>query len=213
MVQALQHALEPAVQARGNETANRVLDGAETFFVTRNYADVSVTEVAAAARVTKGAVYHHFRSKAGLYLGMLYRDLERKRCLFQREGVEFAGPAPQRLRRLTAAFLALPEAKQRLLGLVRRDINLFTGTVRSGLVHAYQEALPVPVETIIRDGISDGELETADARLLAWQFIALVEVVLAPYARRCFERDEGRLDHVMRLFLNGCAPRRPGEAP
>ncbi|KAB1656288.1 TetR family transcriptional regulator [Pseudoclavibacter chungangensis] len=53
-----------AVAAR---TASRVLAVATTLFSTRGFADVSVDDVAQAAGVTRGAVYHHYDSKAGLF--------------------------------------------------------------------------------------------------------------------------------------------------
>ncbi len=48
-------------------TGRRVLAAASTLFASRGYADVGLEEVAALAGVTRGAVYHHFVSKAGLF--------------------------------------------------------------------------------------------------------------------------------------------------
>ncbi|GAB11555.1 putative transcriptional regulator [Gordonia araii NBRC 100433] len=48
-------------------TAQRVLDSATDLFASRGFADVSLDDVAQAAAVTRGAVYHHYRNKAGLF--------------------------------------------------------------------------------------------------------------------------------------------------
>jgi AcrR family transcriptional regulator len=48
-------------------TAARVLDAASTLFAAHGYADVSLDDVARAADVTRGAVYHHYRNKSGLF--------------------------------------------------------------------------------------------------------------------------------------------------
>lgn len=53
-----------AVAAR---TASQVLTAATNLFSTRGFADVSVDDVARSAGVTRGAVYHHYVSKAGLF--------------------------------------------------------------------------------------------------------------------------------------------------
>jgi AcrR family transcriptional regulator len=53
-------------------------------FGARSFADVTVGELAAAADVTTGAIYHHFGSKLGLYL-FVRRDVER-RLLDRMEG-------------------------------------------------------------------------------------------------------------------------------
>jgi AcrR family transcriptional regulator len=43
-------------------TRRAVLDAARSAFGKKGYAQTSVEEIADAARVTKGAVYHHFAS-------------------------------------------------------------------------------------------------------------------------------------------------------
>ena len=188
----------------------RILAAAEDLFLERNYADVTVAQVAEAAQLTKGAVYHHFSSKEQLYLAMLHNDLAEKRRVY-RQGVDLEGTTAERLRRLTGAFLALPKKKRKLISLVRRDVNIFTDPIRSELVRAYQAALPDLVEQIIRDGVREGELIPCDPRLLAWHFVALVEILLTPYADRCLVRDEDKLNHVLSLFLDGCSRERQGD--
>lgn len=48
-------------------TRRALLDSAAAMFVEKGYAATSLDDVAAGARVTKGAVYHHFSSKRALY--------------------------------------------------------------------------------------------------------------------------------------------------
>ncbi|MGA2521324.1 MAG: TetR/AcrR family transcriptional regulator [Acidimicrobiales bacterium] len=48
-------------------TRRALLDSAATKFLQKGYAATSLDEVAAGARVTKGAVYHHFPSKRAVY--------------------------------------------------------------------------------------------------------------------------------------------------
>lgn len=115
------------------------------------------------------------------------------------------GRCRQRLRHFTLTFLQLPPEKQALMRLVRRDVNIFEGTERRRLVRAYQDALPKQAEEIIRDGIKKGEIVDADARLLAWEHVASVEVVMADYARERLGGPEATADFVMRLFFDGVA--------
>jgi AcrR family transcriptional regulator len=186
-------------------TVQRILTAAETLFLERNYADVTVSQVAAAAALTKGAVYHYFPSKEKLYLGMLYSDFEEKIRLYRRQAIELEGSCADRLRHLTGAFLSLPERKRNLIGLVRRDSDIFPPKIRAELIHAYQRALPDLVEEILRDGIRDGEIIPCDPRLLAWHFVATVEVLLTPDADQRFACDDDKLNYVLALFLGGCS--------
>jgi TetR/AcrR family acrAB operon transcriptional repressor len=55
------------------ETREQLLDAAEQVFRQRGVGHASLAEVADAAGVTRGAVYHHFASKAELFEAMLAR--------------------------------------------------------------------------------------------------------------------------------------------
>jgi AcrR family transcriptional regulator len=48
-------------------TRRALLDSAAEAFVARGFAEASLDDIAGAARLTKGALYHHFASKQGLF--------------------------------------------------------------------------------------------------------------------------------------------------
>ena len=190
--------------AKSAVTIANILEAAASLFIARNFADVTMADIADAADVTKGALYHHFESKEDLYLKMMHAYLEEIKVLVA-PVVAGDGPARQRLRRFTLTFLQLPPDKQALMQLVRRDVNIFEGTERRRLVSAYQAALPEQAEKIIQDGIDNGEVIVADARLLAWEHVASVEVVMADYARDRLGGPEAMADFVIGLFFDGVA--------
>jgi AcrR family transcriptional regulator len=73
-------------------------------FGARRFDEVTVSELASAARVTTGALYHHFGSKLGLY-AFVREDVER-RLLDRMEGAIAAStPASDRAAAVTAALL------------------------------------------------------------------------------------------------------------
>lgn len=62
--------MPPARSPRSEATAATragLLDAATALFAERGYAGTSIDDVAAAAGMTKGAVYHHFAGKAALF--------------------------------------------------------------------------------------------------------------------------------------------------
>ncbi|MBT7013048.1 MAG: hypothetical protein HN961_09060, partial [Planctomycetes bacterium] len=89
--------------------------------------------------------------------------------------------------------------------LVRRDAHVFEPATRARLVRAYQAALPELIQSILTDGMAHDELAPADARLLSWDFVALVEVSLSPHAGRVFPGPVAKVDHVLQLFFDGAA--------
>ncbi len=62
-------------QQRGQETRERILEGAERRFAEQGYEATGVAEICKLAEVTKGGFYHHFPSKQALFLELLTRWL------------------------------------------------------------------------------------------------------------------------------------------
>ena len=181
-----------------------IFDAAQALFVLNNYDDVTMTKIAQEAGMTKGAIYHHFKSKKELFLKMMMRYLNGLQLMLY-EAVINEGTARERLQYLTTRYLQLPLQQQQLLKLVRRDNSRFTGAERTMLVRAYQDALPNQIERILHDGIASGEVRAGNARLLAWQYVAIVEVSLSEYARQQFTSPSKMADAVLALFFDGVA--------
>lgn len=191
--------------AKSQITINSILEAARTLFVEKNYADVTIIDIAAGAEVSKGALYHHFSSKEDIYLQMMHYYLQEIQVVTQATAENSTGSCRDRLRQSLVTFLQLPDELLKVLRLVRRDINIFTDPMRRELIEAYQVAVPVQVERILRDGITSGEIQPIDARLLSWELVALVEVALRPYSRRLLGGYEDMADFLIRLFLDGIA--------
>ena len=73
----------PAKQARRTQaerteaTTTALVDAARELFARDGYAATSLDAVAAKARVTKGAVYHHFQGKQQLFEAVFAREVDR----------------------------------------------------------------------------------------------------------------------------------------
>lgn len=93
-------------QQQSEVTARRLIDVAGQLFAERGYAGVGLTEVATRAQVTRGAVYHHFGSKDGLFSAVL----ERVQGEVADRVLAAAGRAPDRWSQLVAGCHAFLEA-------------------------------------------------------------------------------------------------------
>ena len=58
------------------KTRAALLKAAQELFMTRGYADTSTEEIVKRARVTRGALYYHFRDKAALFEAVFYKTNE-----------------------------------------------------------------------------------------------------------------------------------------
>lgn len=188
--------------AAPDSTLSCILDAAEMLLVHRSYADVSMRDIAEAADVSTGALYHHFPSKEKLYYAMVTRYMARVKQMTL-DAIPSDGSCRERLRALTRVYLAMPPAQRKVMRLVRRDLNVFTGRTRSGIVRAYQEAVPDLVCGVLAEAIERRELKPQDARWLAWAYVAIVETTLADYARRKLGSVDAQLDAALELFFCG----------
>lgn len=201
--------MRQSVLAKSEVTVAAIMGAAEALLVARSFSEVSMNEIAEAAGVTKGALYHHFESKEELYIEMMRRDLRRKKVLFT-HAIDAGGTCRERLRSLTRAFFSLPVEKRDLIKLVRRDISFFSDPTRSELIHMYQSSLPQIIEPVMAQGIRSGELAMADPRLLSWFFVAQVEIMLGKYADTIFPDEDAKIDFALDLFFTGAKSKQLG---
>ena len=188
--------------AKSARTIAKIIDAAKILFTAKSFAEVTMSEIAEKAEVTKGALYHHFTGKEELYLKMMHDNLTDIQLRIQ-PVVMSEGNSREKLYRLADVLFNLSQQQQALIQLVRRDINIFQGAARAELVRAYQVAMPEQVETIIREGVENGEIAPHNARLLSWEYMAMIEVMCSAFARQMLGNPEGVAAHVTRMFFDG----------
>lgn len=94
-----------ASAADAARTAERILQSAATLFATGGYAHVSLDDVAQDAGVTRGAIYHHYLNKKGLF-GAVAARLQAQVAAAVVAAAESAPPSPSsQLRAGSHAFL------------------------------------------------------------------------------------------------------------
>ncbi|MDP1857750.1 MAG: TetR/AcrR family transcriptional regulator [Gemmatimonadaceae bacterium] len=86
----------------GSRTA--ILAAARQQFGERGYARTSLVDVSRAAHVTKGAVYHHFGSKEGLFR-CVYDEVETESQVLVRTAVDFDQHPLEIIQAIVAAYL------------------------------------------------------------------------------------------------------------
>lgn len=87
------------------QTAQDILDSATQLFASRGFFDVSLGDIANDAGVTRGAIYHHYQNKVGLFLAVAAR-LQTGVAKAVVSTAEETGPDPQeQLKAGSHAFL------------------------------------------------------------------------------------------------------------
>lgn len=144
------------------QTRHALLDAAERVFEHRGVAGTSLQEVAAAAGLTRGAVYWHFRDKADLFNAMMDRAVLPFEAHWLEGAASDAADPLSRLRELLFDILRQVAVDERL----RRVFTISThkveyvgelNAIRERHLRVYHQALR-RIEVLLRQAAATGEL-------------------------------------------------------
>ena len=107
---------------RGGDSRDEILNAATWLFANRSFHETSMTEVARSARVSKGLIFYHFKTKEELFFAVLDRLLEPYVIDFAEE----AGALDEKSQILKLVESYLFFTRQRELGPVVRSAITFT---------------------------------------------------------------------------------------
>ena len=184
-------------------TRRAVLAAARSSFGRKGYAQASVEEIADAARVTKGAVYHHFASKEALFRAV-YAEVEA-----EAQGRTLAAGDPQAppVEQIVAKVNAYLDAA---LDEEIRRITLIDGPALLGFEPdevADQQQSQAGVRAFIAAAIANGQLADLDPDVLtqllgglAWVGGLLIAHASDPDTTRA------SLGQALDVMLRGLAP-------
>lgn len=148
---------------RREATRGALIAAARACFVDQGYEATSTEAVLARAGVSKGALYHHFTSKAEL-LAAVFETVSRETVAKAQEAAAGAGSSRAALGLALKAWLRVVLAPE------PRRIILETGPAVLGFARARQieeEITQAPMRRAIERAVTHGEARCADIDLLA----------------------------------------------
>jgi TetR/AcrR family acrAB operon transcriptional repressor len=201
-------------------TRERILDAAERIFRDKGVAHASLELVARAARVTRGAIYWHFKDKGELFEAMMQRVALPAQAMMERAGEAGATDPLQRLR-MSACEVLLRAARD---AQVKRIFEIsfhrceYVGdaaSIRDRQVANHAECLGT-IESAIRECVKEGLLpKGVEPRLAAIGAMAYVSGILYHWvldpASFSLEKDaESLVDTYFRGLVAAPAEKKPG---
>ncbi|MFK7804827.1 MAG: TetR family transcriptional regulator [Anaerolineae bacterium] len=192
------------------KTRTDLLDAALVVFSQRGYSAARLQDIAAAAGVTRGAVYHHFQNKAGLFEALMEAASQQGNSIVSdaiSAGGSFLDICEQIL--ITSFEMVATNKKARdtmSIYLFKSDFSAelqsFAETLKQQAVLSVQG-----VAEFVKMGIAQGELKPdLDPEVVARSFIAFQNGVIQLWLlnQEAFDLKEGARD-LARTFLYGIA--------
>lgn len=163
------------------QTVEKILDAAAQLFAQKGYQNTTLQDIIEQTKLSKGAVYHHFRSKeeiaqrVGDRLGeQMWEPLRRIR-----EDAAMTG-----LQKLQAVFEAsFAEGRQQQIADTLPYLSEDPKLLVMEWQNIEQRLAPQYIAPIIRQGMADGSIQAEDADALAEALFVLADLWLSPQTR------------------------------
>lgn len=156
----------------------QILDGAHEVFLTRGFDNASMSDIAAAANVSKGTLYVYFEDKEHLFVALIEREREeQKRGIFEAlDDDPNLGHAlthfGERIVQLLVCDFAL-SAQRIVVGVAERMPDLGREFYENGPLQGARR-----IAGYLDRKVAEGQLEIDDTALAAVQFVDLCQSTL-----------------------------------
>lgn len=161
-------------------TINRILDAAMDLFLEKGYDNTTIQNIVdALGDLSKGAIYHHFKSKEEIIeavIPRLYDSLD-SQLLKIKESTSYTG-----LEKLNQIMLiSLKNPGQEKLAIAAPDLMKNPRFLTQQLYNTIENIAPQLVEPIIIEGIEDGSIVSDNPKEIAEMFMILMNIWINPF--------------------------------
>ena len=201
--------MNPQLKIKPDDTRARIMDTAEALFRRLGFAKTAVADIAGELKMSPANVYRFFSSKNAIVEAIC------QRCLGELEDRAWAvarsrGPAAERIERLVLEIIAY-HSENNLTDQRVNDIVLAAIELNWGAIRVHKEHVRMVFESILREGVENGEFERVDPRevsqLLMISLVHFCHPVLVAQYLRDQENLEGDARATVRFLLRAITPR------
>jgi AcrR family transcriptional regulator len=193
-----------------SETRQHILRAALKHFANAGYAATSVQQIVSDAKVSKPALYYHFRDKAALFEALVNEAHDGRFHVVQ-EAAARADDFPGQLREVLTALFDYFHKNRDLTRIAFSTAYAAPGEIPPGLNHLQkcQRSLDF-IHTLIKHAQAAGELDNRfDSRELAYGFYGQTNFyITAHLLMPGFRANRKAAERVVELFLVGAGAKK-----
>jgi len=139
-----------------NTRKNQILDAAVRVFSRKGFAGALMEDIAKLAKLSKGSIYHYFRSKEEVFLSSLERGITALKDTVLQE-VEKGKNALDKIQRAITTYFGFFENNRNLIEIVLHAPVPLQKQIQKKYMHYYHEYLS-DIEEIFRQGVEEGQI-------------------------------------------------------
>ncbi len=159
------------------DAEQRIIDAAVSLFGERGYHGTSIRAISEAARVSVGAIYHHYPSKEDVFIAIVRREFDRRRRVI--EELRTQGLSPETLvREIARIHFAMLEDHRDSVGLLGQALPAGMVSLRGKLLALEREFAGYLAE-LLEEGIRVGDVRSCHTWTAAYAILGMTKVVTA----------------------------------
>ncbi len=178
------------------ETVRLILDVAQRLFLTKGYEDTSIQNIIdGLGGLSKGAVYHHFKSKEEIFnaVGDRYNEQVIRELKLVRDDPELTGHA--KLKKMFC--LSLASSERDIVFTIAPNMLENPKLLVMQMREIFWDVVPYYIQPVIEEGVADGSIHTKFPRELSEVITMLTNLWLNPMV---IETDVDSMEKRVRFF-------------
>lgn len=182
---------------------DRLLGAAIRLFTERGYAATSVSEIVAAAGVTKPILYYYFKNKEGIYLEIMRTAYGHMEALLD-QAAQWSGPATERIKRFASmihsTFIEHIDA-------ARLIHAIYYGPPQGAPAYDYDAHMQhyiACLQGMVQAGLDSGEFRPLDAEDITLGAVGIIDIALdSQLCERGLSIDGPRMLRLLDMYFSG----------
>jgi len=179
-----------------------ILNSATRLFIERGFNGVSMREIAEASKLTKAALYYHFKDKEDLLCEVFYQflnEIEREIQIIQSQDLSVR----RKIRNFISLLMNQSAEKLGIIHLVFIESGHLGNNFRKEIGQKYHSLFLGSLEALMEEGIQKKEIYPMDTKQASQLLFGMLYANFHPQPLMNSEKKQGTADFITQIFFDG----------